>query len=303
VLSSSNSIKIKMTDSWYNIITLYLCPSLGIVISTALYSAPAKSLAIALKRKSLGDLNPTPWAIMTGNCFGWLAYAYYTKNPFVLASNIPGLLVSFWLNAGASKLQYYAQIDNNIDDEDNNNYEAAQSSSAAIAIAADESESSQSATISVFTSQDILLLEVLSLWMTILVGVGWLGICKGNEKEVVGLLVNINLLFFYAAPLQTMTTVVKRKNSNSIHTLSMFLNITNAGFWGIYGLAINDIVIYGPNSIGLLLGIIQAILCCMYPKSSTNQIISPTIGVDDRPLLDDIDDDDQETEVEDSQVI
>jgi solute carrier family 50 protein (sugar transporter) len=262
-----------------------------------------QSLAKALKRKSLDDLNPTPWAIMTGNCFGWLAYAYYTKNPFVLASNIPGLLVSFWLNAGASKLQYYAQIDNNIDidDEDNNNYEAVQvqsSSLSAIAIAIADEESSQSATINVFTSQDILLLEVLSLWMTILVGVGWLGICQGKEKEVVGLLVNINLLFFYAAPLQTMSTVVKKKSSNSIHTLSMFLTTTNAGFWGIYGLAINDIVIYGPNSIGLLLGIIQAILCCMYPKISTNQIISSTTGVDDRPLLDNADDDDQETEVE-----
>jgi solute carrier family 50 protein (sugar transporter) len=269
-----------------------------------------KSLAKALNRKSLGDLNPTPWAIMTGNCFGWLAYAYYTKNPFVLASNIPGLLVSFWLNAGASKLQYYAQIDDNnnidIDDEDNNNYEAAQEQSssaiAAIAAIADE-ESSQSTTINVFTSQDILLLEVLSLWMTILVGVGWLGICKGKEKEVVGLLVNINLLFFYAAPLQTMSTVVKKKSSNSIHTLSMFLNCTNAGFWGIYGLAINDIVIYGPNAIGILLGLIQAILCCMYPKSSTNQIISSTTGVDDRPLLDNVDDDDQETEMEEEVIL
>ena len=243
---------------------------------------------------------------MTGNCFGWLAYAYYTKNPFVLASNIPGLLVSVWLNAGASKLQYYAQIDDNnidsdINDEDNsnnnnnnNNYEAAQVQSSSLS----DEESSQSTTINVFTSQDILLLEVLSLWMIILVGVGWLGICKGKEKEVVGLLVNINLLFFYAAPLQTMSTVVKKKGSDSIHTLTMILNCLNAGFWGIYGLAINDIVIYGPNSIGLLLGIIQAILCCIYPKISTNQIVSSTTGVDNRPLLDNVYDDDQETEVE-----
>ena len=130
-----------------------------------------------MKQKSLGDLNPKPWAVISGNCFGWLAYAYYTKNPFVLASNIPGLLVSFWLNAGASKLQYYAQIDDNnidsdINDEDinnnnnnNNNYEAAQVQSSSLS----DEESSQSTTINVFTSQDILLLEVLSLWMIILV--------------------------------------------------------------------------------------------------------------------------------------
>lgn len=204
---------------------------------------------------------------MTGNCFGWLAYAYYSNDPFVLVSNIPGLLVSFWLNAGASKLQYYADVEyvENNDDE-----------------AGDE------VPINVFTAQDILILEVLGLWMSILVGVGWLGICEGNEKEIIGLLVNINLLFFYAAPLQTMQTVFHEKRSNSIHTPTMILNCSNAGFWGAYGMARNDIVIWGPNSIGMILGLIQAVLCCMFPKSS-NQILP--IGVDDRPLLDDSDDD------------
>jgi len=162
---------------------------------------------------------------MTGNCFGWLAYAYYSNDPFVLVSNIPGLLVSFWLNAGASKLQYYADVEyvENNDDE-----------------AGDE------VPINVFTAQDILILEVLGLWMSILVGVGWLGICEGNEKEIIGLLVNINLLFFYAAPLQTMQTVFHEKRSNSIHTPTMILNCTNAGkatravkgllilFWGLF---------------------------------------------------------------------
>jgi solute carrier family 50 protein (sugar transporter) len=43
---------------------------------------------------------------MTGNCLGWVIYAYYTADPFVLAANIPGLILSIWLNSGAAKLQY-----------------------------------------------------------------------------------------------------------------------------------------------------------------------------------------------------
>lgn len=236
--------------NWNKIVFEYICPSIGILISTALYSAPVKSLATALERRSLGALNPTPWGIMTGNCFGWIAYAYYSSDPFVLASNIPGLLVSFWLNAGASKLQYYAEVESR--NESNTGSEEQDSRKKGI----------------VFTPQDKLMLGVLSLWMTILVGVGWLGlgVVNGREKEIVGIFVNINLLFFYGAPLQTMKTVLVEKRSDSIHTPTMILNCTNAAFWGAYGIAINNIVIYGPNGIGMLLGLGQAALCCLFPK-------------------------------------
>lgn len=200
---------------------------------------------------------------MTGNCFGWLAYAYYSGDPFVLASNIPGILVSFWLNAGASKLQYYAEVDSRN-------------------LLNSESESDRKRGI-IFTSQDKLMLGVLSTWLAILVCVGWLGIANGYEKEIVGILVNINLLFFYGAPLQTIKTVLQEKSSESIHTPTMILNCVNAGFWGAYGIAINNIVIYGPNGIGFFLGLCQAFLCCMYPKNSSD--VSSSDAVDPTPLL------------------
>lgn len=207
---------------------------------------------------------------MTGNCFGWLAYAYYSGDPFVLASNIPGIIISFWLNAGASKLQYYAE-------------------------AGSELRNDESRTI-IVTSQDRLMLGVLSVWMTVLVCVGWLGIGNGREKEIIGILVNINLLFFYGAPLQTIKTVVAEKRSDSIHTPTMILNCINAGFWGAYGIAINSPVIYGPNGVGFFLGLSQAVLCCMYPKNSSPQPSS--VDVDPTPLLNSDEDDSVTAEVE-----
>lgn len=248
--------------NWNKIVFEYICPSIGIVISTALYAAPVKSLAIALERKSLGALNPTPWGILTGNCLGWLAYACYSGDPFVLASNVPGFLISFWLNAGASKLQYYAEV---LSTSESNGGE----------------NSAKKGT--VFTPQDRLVLGILGFWIAALVGVGWFGIAKGYEKEIVGILVNINLLFFYGAPLQTIRLVVTEKCSDSIHTPTMVLNCVNAGFWGAYGVAIRNIVIYGPNGVGLFLGSIQVVLCCIFPKSPTH---TPPADVDDTPLLD-----------------
>jgi len=201
---------------------------------------------------------------MTGNCFGWLAYAYYSRDPFVLASNIPGIIVSFWLNSGASKLQYYREVESRNQSNDG-------------------SENSRTPKrVIIFTPQDKLMLGVLSLWITILVCVGWLGIGKGREKEIIGIFVNINLLFFYGAPLQTIKTVFVEKCSDSIHTRTMILNCTNAFFWGAYGIAINNPVIYGPNGIGFLLGSLQAVLCCMYPKTSDQP---SSVDIDDTPLL------------------
>lgn len=243
------------------------------MISTALYSAPVNDLRKALQRGNLGHLNPAPWAVMSGNCFGWLTYAYYARDPFILASNIPGILVSVWLNSGASKLQYYSEME----------------LSSEITAVADDSDQAAAMTATtrrkgslVLSSQEVLWLRILSLWIVILVFVGWSGLVKGREKETIGILVNINLLFFYGAPLQTIRAITQEKTSDSLHVPTMALSCANAGFWMMYGIARLDIVIYGPNGIGLLLGLVQALLCCVYPKSNT-----PPADLDTRPLLED----------------
>ena len=201
---------------------------------------------------------------MTGNCFGWLVYAYYSRDPFVLASNIPGIMVSIWLNSGASKLQYYNYMEVGSRIESNNGND------------------SSTERLVLFTPQDKLMLGVLSSWTAIIVCVGWLGIGYGHEKEIIGIIVNINLMFFYGSPLQTLKTVIVEKSSNSIHTPTMVLNCANAGFWAAYGIAISNPVIYGPNCIGFFLGLSQATLCCMYPKNCNPR----ETGLDDTPLLD-----------------
>lgn len=38
--------------------------------------APIRAVKEAIDRGYLGDLNPTPWAFMLGNCTGWVAYSF-----------------------------------------------------------------------------------------------------------------------------------------------------------------------------------------------------------------------------------
>jgi hypothetical protein len=54
----------------------------------------------------------------------------------------------------------------------------------------------------------------------------------------------------------------------------------NTSFWLLYGLAKLDPVIYAPNMIGLLLGIIQGVYSLIYPRRGNPE-------VDIQPLLQD----------------
>lgn len=269
---------------WQEIIFEYVCPSLGCLLAAAVFAAPIHDLNQALRRGSLDSLNTVPWCVMTGNCLGWCAYAYYTKDPFVLASNLPGLILSLWLNIGACKLQYLGQIDasrshdlNENIDEDCTEPEESIPHKKGSTLSKQKSFTSKTTNsthnLSLNSSpQDVLLLRVLCGWAFVLVCVGWLdGLWKQvgayyEPQKVVGVLVNINLVFFYGAPLQTMKIVLASKSADSIHTPTVTRNVTNAIFWMSYGLARKDIIIYGPNGVGLVLGLVQCVLCCLFPK-------------------------------------
>jgi solute carrier family 50 (sugar transporter) len=140
---------------------------------------------MALQEGKLGCLNPLPWSIMTGNCLGWTAYAYCTKDPFVLASNLPGLILSIWLNSGAAKLQYY----DSLREQQQQQQQQLQQQNE------DEQEAShrlmnQETIITV--AQERMLLRILILWSGILVWAGWIQ-HSFSQASIVGICVNVNL--------------------------------------------------------------------------------------------------------------
>mmetsp|Transcript_8980 Transcript_8980/g.18637 ORF Transcript_8980/g.18637 Transcript_8980/m.18637 type:complete len:254 (-) Transcript_8980:1308-2069(-) len=248
--------------------------------------------------------------MMTGNCLGWIAYGYYQGcDPFLLASNIPGLIISIWLNSGAAKLQYYelytaqstaaashAQEERN---HENNAEEQGQSESpaedewdASAPLVGDSTGTSAaigntSAVVTV--PQERTLTQVLCFWAFVISFVTF-AMNKEEAADTVGIVVNFNLVFFYAAPLQTMFEVMSSKNSASIHRPTMYMNWCSASFWVIYGIAKMDPVIMIPNSIGLCMGLTMGVLCMCY-SASTQQIVD---AIDSNPLLESLDNEDGE---------
>ena len=119
---------------------------------------------------------------------------------------------------------------------------------------------------SVLTSHEWKLLQIIIIWIIILSTTSLLPVNQVGAKFVVGVAVNLNLIFFYAAPLSTIVVVLRTKNSSSIHPCTMIMNTVNSFFWCMYSLAIQDHYILIPNGMGFLFGIVQMILFKCYPK-------------------------------------
>ena len=84
------------------------------IVANFMFAAPLKSVRHSITIGTLGTLNPTPWAFMTGNCIGWVTYSFLINNLFLFFANAPGLLLSVWLNMAAAKLQYCDRISGNM---------------------------------------------------------------------------------------------------------------------------------------------------------------------------------------------
>ena len=176
---------------------------------------------------------------MSGACFGLCAYGIYAKDPYILCGNIIGWMVSMWLNVGAAKLQYVESQRN------------------------DPTDKSLS-----LSKQERLIFLIMMFWVSVLVLLQYIEALRDHAASIVGVLVNINLIAYFAAPLGTIQRVLQTKDSSCLHIPSTVMNITATAFWVVYGLAKRDPVIMVPNGIGGLLGVVTGLLCCIYPRDS-----------------------------------
>jgi solute carrier family 50 protein (sugar transporter) len=237
----------------------YICPSLGTIMASLTFAAPIGALRERLARGSLGSLNPTPWAFMLGNCAGWVAYSYLTKDLFVLASNAPGLILSVWLNMGAVKLQYRAyrawddgsvRSRGRIGDDGND----------------DDDGDDRGHDFGAFVPHERKVLHIFALWVVIFSAVAHIDMTRYTREEIIGVCNNIMLCFFYGAPLSTIAQVIRTGSSDSLHALTVTMMVLNALFWLGYGIAVGDPFIFVPNGIGCALGGAQVLLLVIFPR-------------------------------------
>lgn len=114
---------------------------------------------------------------------------------------------------------------------------------------------------------EVLVLLIVTVWIGVASFLVFADHVSSTTKErFVGIVVNLNLVVFYGAPLSTIWKVLSTQSSASIHILTMLTNTANGTFWFAYGAAITDYFIMVPNGLGALLGLIQIVLCVIFPR-------------------------------------
>jgi solute carrier family 50 protein (sugar transporter) len=56
------------------------------------------------------------------------------------------------------------------------------------------------------------------------------------------------------------------RNAGSILSSLTIAQVTNTALWSVYGLAIKDKFVYGPNLAGLGFGLVQLVLKLVFPS-------------------------------------
>ena len=95
-MGDSNEPEIFM-QNFYKCVTEYLVDTHREIPNQLMTTCAIFPEVLAKRREGkLGDYNPLPTPIVFGNCLGWLSYALLSKDPYVTAANVPGLLLGFW---------------------------------------------------------------------------------------------------------------------------------------------------------------------------------------------------------------
>mmetsp|Transcript_28774 Transcript_28774/g.81169 ORF Transcript_28774/g.81169 Transcript_28774/m.81169 type:complete len:356 (+) Transcript_28774:152-1219(+) len=217
-----------------------VAPKLGIITSLALFLSPAKAVYDAINTSSLNDLNPLPIALMAMSGASWLSYGIVTQNPYVVASNSPGCILSIAYLAGILPLL---------------------SKSPAL----------------MRSTQKILVAGAaacFSLWTC-------LSISKTSiaaAAKIIGLFSSGLTLVLFASPLAKIKEVIASQDASSILAPLTVAQVVNTALWAAYGQAVNDSMVFGPNAIGLALGLVQLALKIVFAGGKSPTFSKPMFG-------------------------
>ena len=220
------------SEDFSTFVSTLLFPCIGVVLSNGLYLAPVPAVYQAVKRGNVGDLNVLPLAFMTVSTICWFAYALSVPNRFIVASNLPG--------AFAVLLTFVSMLP--IMGSDHEALPACQGTLVGGAMA------------------------TLSLWtFCVFSGAGY-----AERAQLVGYFASALFVALAASPLSTIRTVLATRSSASIYAPLTLAQCANTLLWTAYGIvAAKDIFVYGPNGVGLALGLVQLGLKIVYPSKES----------------------------------
>lgn len=207
------------------IVMSHVCPALGCLIANVLFLSPMPAVLRARRERSLGDLNPIPFIMITLNCLAWVVYSWIIRDAYVFAANEVGLLCGVFYT-----LQSYRY-------------------------ATHKAQDLLMATSVVGT----LVFTVVGMVH------GRVELSDTAQQTLWGAVAIVFLVFFYTSPLSSTLQVLRTQDSSSIYWPLSLMNLINGAMWTAYGLALKDYFIGIPNLFGACMGLLALVLRAIFP--------------------------------------
>lgn len=216
--------------SW---VTNHLCPAIGVFLNQIMWVMPYPTMSENMKTLSLGQTNTVPFLAMIFSCAGWSIFGLCKKDYYIFCSAILGVA------AGA----YYSLL-------------------SIIILASNKQVESAEKHVYAIVSTTL-------FWSLIGIIAGIILTRSSTQRNdaslVVGIICDIASISYYAAPLSTLVTVIRKHDSSSLNLPTIILNTVNNLMWSIYGLiALNNPLVWVPSVIGFLLGGLQIFVIFTY---------------------------------------
>jgi solute carrier family 50 protein (sugar transporter) len=226
--------------------TKIFCPTLGVILANGMWFSPWKAVWTARKTRNIGSLNAVPFGFTFINCIGWVIYGCVKNDYFVFFANFGGAVLGLFYSLTSLSI---------------------------ISKKKEEEVSSD-----VYVIVESLLLFGVFFWSI----VGFLSIACFNSYSsptteavnMIGYLASAFAIAYYGAPLSTMLEIIKKKDSSSLYTPSICVNLLNATLWTMYGwIGVQDLNLTIPNGIGMVLAVSQLLLILVFHKKKYTDVI------------------------------
>lgn len=207
-------------------------PVIGVVLANFLFLSPVREMYEVSKTHHLGEINPIPFAVLSGVATSGLWYAIAIEDWFIFWANAPGSGLSLWF-----ALESIFAIGG-----------------------------------SVSGRHIIQILVFNTLFIGIMTAIAFLAMKDDNSAAILlGTVNTLFLVAFYTSPLRNIITVIRTKDASPLlYSLSLMTAI-NGTVWVIYGFATLNVFVYIPNIFAASFGLIQLVLVMKYPRIKERQ--------------------------------
>lgn len=241
-----------------------IAPTLGAVLSNAMWATPILDIKRQRKLRTLGTINPMPYVVGMYCVYGWVLYGSLKHDGFIMWANFAavGVLTYCNLSVVALSTAEIIRLEDSLSDT---------------VVGTEKVSSAEGKMAELAAKQATLSYVEAGLWMAPLLWglMSWLSWVVWNDSEqvinVVGWVAMVWQILFFWAPLSMLREVVRQGDSSSIFPPAVAANMANCGMWVVYGYtAIQDPMVWVPNFIGLVLQVVAISLVLRYPRTAAN---------------------------------